>query len=199
MPDEDSSIERQNASLVDESIRPLPHLRGQSIPPPPEPGPPTEMEDFPEESPRKAGCLAALGAFSILVVGVSVILIIIGAFLTTQKRPFAESEEVTRVFFEAATAGDISGMRAELSEAGNRQISDDSLIAIARFTQDHVGRIVRLVRTEQELFIDETTGQEAVHVAFVVHGSTSSATVKAMLHGPGGALRITSVTVREAR
>ncbi|RIK09472.1 MAG: hypothetical protein DCC49_06410 [Acidobacteria bacterium] len=199
MPDEDLSAERKKASEADEPLRALPHLRGRSIPPLPEPGPPAEIEDFPEESPRKAGCLAALGAFSILVVGVTVILIIIGAFLTTQKRPFAESEEVTRAFLEAATAGDISGMRAELSEAGNRQISDDSLVAISRFTQDQVGRIVRLVRTEQELFIDDLTGQEAVHVAFVAHGSTSSATVKATLHGPGGGLRITAVTVREAK
>lgn len=199
MPDEDSSTEHQSASEGDDTLRPLPHLRGQSIPPPPEPGPPAEIEDFPDESPRKAGCLAALGAFAILVAGVSVILIIIGAFLTTQKRPFAESEEITRAFLEAASAGDISGMRAELSGAGNEQISDDSLMAISRFTQDQVGRIVRLVRTEQELFTDEMTGQEAVHVAFVVHGSTSSATVKATLRGPGGGLRITSVTVREAR
>lgn len=174
-------------------------MHGQAIPPPPEPGQPAEIEDFPPESPRKAGCLAALGAFAILVAGVSAILIIVGAFLTTQKRPFAESEEVTRSFLEAAGNGDVAGMRDQLSDKGNRQISDDSLVAISRFTQDHVGRIVRLVRTEQELFADEDTGQEAVHVAFVVHGSTSSATVKATLHGPGGGLRITSITIREAR
>lgn len=199
MHDENSSTEHRSASEEDGTLRTLPHHHSQSIPPLPEPSPPAEVEEFPDELPKKVGCLVALGAFSILVAGVSLVLIIVGAFITTQKRPFAESEEVTRAFLESAGAGDISGMRAEMSEAGNDQISDDSLIAISRFTQDQVGRIVKLVRTEQELFIDELTGREAVHVAFVVHGSSSSATVKVTLHGPGNGLRITSITVREAR
>lgn len=157
------------------------------------------VEDLPPQSPREAGCLAASGAFITLVVGASIILIIIGNFLTTQYRPFAESEEITLRFLDAARSGNHSEMRSYLSERGNHQLSDESLTAISNFIQSNVGDVVRLSRTEEEIFIDNESGEEAVHVAFAVHGSIASATMKVTLHGPGGALRITSITLREAR
>lgn len=187
--------EESDRESSDNSRSPQRHGSDQpTVPPPPKPGPPIEVEEFPPEQNRRINCLALVAAFVVIVVGLSVALWIFSAFVSDQSRPFSEGEQVTRAFLGAAVAGDIPAMRSYLSDPGLRAMSEQELEAISKYMQENVGNVVSLERSEQEVLT--TDGRELVHLAFVIHGASSSASIDVSLEAVAGDLKITNLALR---